>query len=181
VPEKLTSNNKDEKRWWNYNALIFKCSCKVWTHFHKFVFYALFKSAAQFAILGRQKGLSRRRKGEGETRAYYRTYLIFHAQINAMKTHQLTRLAVNASVGIDTVWLDLHINCFWHRLFAELPSTYNSQILFFSVSPSPAMSSAYQPVGICPEKQLQSSQPRFFNCHNLRLNVLAFQLGACSC
>jgi len=30
------------------------------------VFYALFKSAAQFAILGRQKGLSRRRKGEGE-------------------------------------------------------------------------------------------------------------------
>jgi len=133
VPEKLTSNNKDEKRWWNYNALIFKCSCKVWTHFHKFVFYALFKSAAQFAILGRQKGLSRRRKGEGETRAYYRTYLIFHAQINAMKTHQLTRLAVNASVGIDTVWLDLHINCFWHRLFAELPSTYNSQILFFSI------------------------------------------------
>jgi len=64
------------------------------------------------------KGLSRR-GSEG----LYETYLIFHAQINAMKIHQLTRLAVNASVGIDTLWPDLHINCFRHRLFADLPFT----------------------------------------------------------
>lgn len=147
-------------------------SCKVWTHFHKFGFYALFKSAAQFVVVGQQ-----RVKQTG----------IWGALWNIFDISCPNKCNENSSIEPTR-----RQRLSWHRhsvaRFAyKLLSTsfvcrsslhcYNSQIFFHHQT---AMSSAYQPVGICPEKQLQSSQQRFFNCHNLRLNVLAFQLVACS-
>lgn len=154
---------------WYSNALVkFHLPFTTATHFHNFqnfVFYALFKSAAPKILCGSlvSEGLIQRRcgsVGSGSVDAH-ETYLIFHAQINAMKIHQLTRLNSTRRHRLSwhsTLWPHLHINCFWHRLFAKhFPLLSPENFAFFLVFHLLVMSSAYQPVGICPEKQLQSS------------------------